>query len=93
MIGDLKDLEFLSRTKGNGYEKDLVRNIVGLSGHGLYGGIPNLVGNWTGTENAYLAEDGSYKLSENTSVSYVITEQSPSFYGKCNTSAEWGGNG
>ena len=37
--------------------------------------IPDLLGNWTGSENEYIAEHGSYKLSENTSVSYAITEQ------------------
>ena len=37
--------------------------------------IPNLVGNWTGTQNTYVAEDGSYKLLENESTSLAITEQ------------------
>ena len=37
--------------------------------------IPYLVGNWTGTQNTYVAEDGSYKLLENESTSLVITEQ------------------
>jgi hypothetical protein len=37
--------------------------------------VPNLVGNWTGTQNAYIAENGVYKLSENESTSLVITEQ------------------
>ena len=36
---------------------------------------PNLVGNWTGTSNGYFNEDGVAKLSENGSVSLVITEQ------------------
>ncbi len=37
--------------------------------------IPNLVGNWTGIENEYAATDSSYKLLENLSVSYAISEQ------------------
>lgn len=37
--------------------------------------VPNLVGNWTGSQNAYVAENGSYKLLENESTSLVITEQ------------------
>lgn len=37
--------------------------------------VPNLVGNWTGSQNAYVAENGSYKLSENESTSLAITEQ------------------
>lgn len=37
--------------------------------------IPNLVGKWTGTQNTYVAEDGSYKLLENESTSLAITEQ------------------
>jgi hypothetical protein len=37
--------------------------------------IPDLVGNWTGPENAYAAEDGSYKLQELSNVTYAITEQ------------------
>ena len=37
--------------------------------------VPNLVGNWTGTSNGYFNEDGVAKLSENGSVSLVITEQ------------------
>jgi len=37
--------------------------------------IPYLVGNWTGTQNTYVAEDGSYKLLENESTSLAITEQ------------------
>jgi hypothetical protein len=37
--------------------------------------IPNLVGNWTGFENEFAATDGSYKLLENLSVSYAISEQ------------------
>jgi hypothetical protein len=36
---------------------------------------PNLVGNWTGSQNAYIAENGVYKLSENESTSLVIIEQ------------------
>lgn len=37
--------------------------------------VPNLVGNWTGSQNAYVAENGSYKLLENENTSMVITEQ------------------
>lgn len=37
--------------------------------------VPNLVGNWTGTSNGYFNEDGVAKLSENGSISLVITEQ------------------
>jgi hypothetical protein len=37
--------------------------------------IPDLVGNWTGFENAYAAENGSYKLQELSNVTYTITEQ------------------
>ena len=37
--------------------------------------IPYLVGNWTGTQNTYVAEDGSYKRLENESTSLAITEQ------------------
>ena len=37
--------------------------------------VPNLVGNWTGSQNTYVAENGSYKLFENQSTSLVITEQ------------------
>jgi hypothetical protein len=37
--------------------------------------VPNLVGNWTGTSNGYLNENGVAKLSENGSISLVITEQ------------------
>ncbi len=37
--------------------------------------VPNLVGNWTGSQNAYVAENGSYKLLENENTSLVITEQ------------------
>lgn len=37
--------------------------------------VPNLIGNWTGSQNAYVAENGSYKLLENESTSLVITEQ------------------
>jgi len=37
--------------------------------------VPNLIGNWTGSQNTYVAEDGSYKLFENQSTSLVITEQ------------------
>ena len=60
------------------YEKDLVSCIIGpsLLATGICAAkVPNLVGNWTGSENAYAAENGSYKLSENMSVSYAITEQ------------------
>ena len=37
--------------------------------------VPNLVGNWTGTQNGYVNEDGVAKLFENGSISLVITEQ------------------
>jgi hypothetical protein len=37
--------------------------------------VPDLVGNWTGFENAYIAENGAYKLSENQSISLHIIEQ------------------
>lgn len=37
--------------------------------------VPDLVGNWTGSQNAYIAENGVYNLSENESTHMVITEQ------------------
>ncbi len=37
--------------------------------------VPNLIGNWTGYQNAYTVEDGSYKLMENLSISINISEQ------------------
>lgn len=37
--------------------------------------VPDLVGNWTGSQNAYIAENGVYRLSENESTSLAITEQ------------------
>ncbi|MGB7545393.1 MAG: hypothetical protein WBL92_07310 [Methanothrix sp.] len=37
--------------------------------------VPDLVGNWAGSQNTYVAENGSYKLLENESTSLVITEQ------------------
>ncbi len=37
--------------------------------------VPNLVGDWTGSQDTYVAENGSYKLYENQSTSLVITEQ------------------
>ena len=37
--------------------------------------VPDLVGNWTGSQNAYIAENGVYILSENESTHLVITEQ------------------
>jgi hypothetical protein len=37
--------------------------------------VPDLVGNWAGSQNTYVAENGSYKLFENQSTSLVITEQ------------------
>lgn len=37
--------------------------------------VPDLVGNWTGSQNTYVAENGSYKLFENQSTSLVIAEQ------------------
>jgi hypothetical protein len=37
--------------------------------------IPDLIGNWTGLGTGYFAENGFYKLNENGSVGYNITEQ------------------
>ncbi|OPY50175.1 MAG: hypothetical protein A4E49_02836 [Methanosaeta sp. PtaU1.Bin112] len=37
--------------------------------------VPDLVGNWTGSQNAYIAENGGYRLSENESTHLFITEQ------------------
>lgn len=37
--------------------------------------VPTLVGNWTGLGTGYYAEGGSYKMNENGSISYSITEQ------------------
>ncbi len=37
--------------------------------------VPDLVGKWTGSQNAYIAENGVYRLSENESTSLAITEQ------------------
>ncbi len=37
--------------------------------------VPDLVGNWTGSQNAYIADNGVYILSENESTHLVITEQ------------------
>jgi len=37
--------------------------------------VPDLVGNWAGSQNTYVAENGSYKLFENQSTSLVIAEQ------------------
>jgi len=37
--------------------------------------VPNLVGYWTGTSNGYFNEDGIARLSENGSISLVITAQ------------------
>ena len=37
--------------------------------------IPNLVGNWTGSETGYFEEGGFYQLSENTGVNLAIAEQ------------------
>jgi hypothetical protein len=37
--------------------------------------VPDLVGNWTGSQNAYIAENGVYNLSENESTHLAITEQ------------------
>jgi hypothetical protein len=36
---------------------------------------PDLVGNWTGSQNAYIAENGVYRLSENESTNLAIIEQ------------------
>jgi hypothetical protein len=37
--------------------------------------VPDLVGNWTGSGTGYFVEDGSYKMVENGSVGYTVTEQ------------------
>lgn len=37
--------------------------------------VPNLVGNWSGSENGYFASNGSYKLAENLSINLAIVEQ------------------
>lgn len=37
--------------------------------------VPNLVGNWTGLGTGYYADNGSYKMNVNGSISYSITEQ------------------
>jgi len=37
--------------------------------------VPDLVGKWTGSWNGYVAEDGSYKLMENGSINFTVTEQ------------------
>ena len=37
--------------------------------------VPDLVGNWTGSQNAYIAENGVYRLSENESTNLAIIEQ------------------
>jgi hypothetical protein len=37
--------------------------------------VPNLVGNWNGSENGYFASNGSYKLAENLNVNLAIVEQ------------------
>ncbi|MFB3766642.1 MAG: hypothetical protein ACE14P_15540 [Methanotrichaceae archaeon] len=37
--------------------------------------VPDLVGNWTGTGTGYFADNGSYKMNENGSISYSITDQ------------------
>ena len=37
--------------------------------------VPDLVGNWTGSEIAYIAENGTYKLLEDGSVRLVISDQ------------------
>jgi hypothetical protein len=38
--------------------------------------VPDLVGNWTGSEKTYAAENGSYKFVENSPVSLSIIDQS-----------------
>lgn len=58
------------------YESSLLFSIVGLLATGICTAqVPNLVGNWTGSENAYAAEDGSYKLLDYMSISLAIVEQ------------------
>ncbi len=37
--------------------------------------VPDLIGNWTGSQNAYIAENGVYRLSENERTNLAITEQ------------------
>jgi hypothetical protein len=37
--------------------------------------VPDLVGNWTGLQSAYIAENGVYRLSENESTNLAIIEQ------------------
>jgi hypothetical protein len=37
--------------------------------------VPNLAGNWTGISNGYFNENGVARMSENGSISLVITEQ------------------
>lgn len=41
--------------------------------------VPDLVGNWTGSGTGYFVEDGSYKMVENGSVGYTVTEQKDRF--------------
>ncbi len=43
--------------------------------------VPNLMGKWTGFENGYTAENGSYKLFENSSVSVVFEQKDRLFTG------------
>jgi hypothetical protein len=60
------------------YEQDSAFCVIGrgLLATGICAAeVPNLVGNWTGTSNGYFNEDGVTKLSENGSISLVITEQ------------------
>ena len=37
--------------------------------------VPNLVGNWSGSENGYFTSNGSYKLAQNLSVNLAIVKQ------------------
>ena len=37
--------------------------------------VPNLVGNWSGSEDSYVAENGSYKFLENSPARLSIVEQ------------------
>ncbi len=49
--------------------------LLALCVPGLAVDLPNLVGNWTGFQKGYVAEEGSYKLSENIPISLAIVEQ------------------
>jgi hypothetical protein len=42
--------------------------------------VPNLVGNWTGSENGYFASNGSIRFAENLSVDLAVIEQKDRFF-------------